>query len=573
MVTTSTLRVGQRRGFFDHRRAREPARRHQLDATHEPPARERLGQARLLRPRDGRLRVRRLRHRHRTGIGAPRLAACGRPRPLDRGADLPDVLGRRPAAAANQAHTGGHEASRVRRHVFRRTQVDVAPLDIARPSGVGHGRQPDVADDGSEPLDRLEHGRRPDAAVHANDAGPAFEQHRRELFRRRPVETVAVLLGRHLRHDGQRADLPHRRNRGANLVEVAERLEDKEVNAALDQGLGLVAEELLRFVDAGLSPRLDPNAERTNRAGDVDTFAAVPTVLAGRRAARNPRPFEIDRPDLLAQPEGAQLHPVGAEGVGLDDVGAGPDVGGVDLVHQLRLSEVERLEAAVDEDPASIELGAHRTVADQDPAVDLFQKGRQRHDQPRIVPQARQGRARSQRVACPGESFPINQQVRAVHAIGADRDNAIPGGIGGHVVVTEEVEPGPQHVRELTDLGLANITAPPFTRRRGRREINPERRRRLVCQQHVNVTQPAARVDLLAHEVAALVGELRRLCAALARMRERGCRRLVPRRRERAADASDGDARQSGGLAVRQVMQLFPAAAAPRARRSSRCSP
>ena len=99
--------------------------------------------------------------------------------------------------------------------------------------------------------------------------GAALEQDRRKLFGRRAVEAVAVLLGRHLRDDRQIADPAHRLHRRADLVEVAERLEDEQVDAAVRERRRLLEEILLRLVDAGLAPGLDANAERTDGAGHV----------------------------------------------------------------------------------------------------------------------------------------------------------------------------------------------------------------------------------------------------------------------------------------------------------------
>ena len=53
-------------------------------------------------------------------------------------------------------------------------------------------------------------------------------------------------------------------------------------------------------------------------------------------------PFEVDGADLLAQAERAQLDAVGAERVGLDDIGAGAQVLGMhaaDQVGVLRFSD------------------------------------------------------------------------------------------------------------------------------------------------------------------------------------------------------------------------------------------
>ena len=170
---------------------------------------------------------------------------------------------------------------------------------------------------------------------------PQPDQLGAELLRRRPVQLLAVVLDRHLRDDRQVADAAHRRDGGADLVEVAERLEDEQVHAAVEQRPRLLAEVLLGLVHAGLAPRLDPDAQGTDGAGHV--------CLLARRVTGHARPRHVDGVRLVGEAEGPELDAVGAERVGLDDVGAGPDVLQVDLGDQVGLGKVQRLEAAVDE--------------------------------------------------------------------------------------------------------------------------------------------------------------------------------------------------------------------------------
>ena len=238
------------------------------------------------------------------------------------------MLGRGPAAAAHQADAALHEPARVRRHVFRRRQVDVAAFDVTRLAGVWLRRQAAIRR-AAHPLDRLEHRRGADAAVDADDGHAFAVQLRHELLRRRAVEAVAVLLGRHLRDDGQIADRAHGGNRRADLVHVTERLEDEQVHAAFDERFGLLPEARLRLVDAEPAPGLDADAERSDCAGDVDGVA--------RGLTRDARAGGVDVAELVAEAEGVQLDAVGAERVRLDNVGARADVFLVDLAHQVGL--------------------------------------------------------------------------------------------------------------------------------------------------------------------------------------------------------------------------------------------
>ena len=93
---------------------------------------------------------------------------------------------------------------------------------------------------------------------------------------------VAVFLDGHLCHDRQITDAPDGRDCRSNLVEIAECLENEEINAAGQQGFGLLAKKCFRFVFSGLSPRLDSDPQRANRARDI------PRPLATSRARRTP---------------------------------------------------------------------------------------------------------------------------------------------------------------------------------------------------------------------------------------------------------------------------------------------
>ncbi len=128
---------------------------------------------------------------------------------------------------------------------------------------------------------------------------------------------------------GQIADAPHRANRRANLVDVAERLEHEQVHAPLDERARLFAKELLGLVNAGLAPRLDADAERANRARHIRMLA--------RGVPREPRTLQVDRVHLVRQAERAEFDSVRAERVRLDDVGAGAHVGLMHLGDEIRL--------------------------------------------------------------------------------------------------------------------------------------------------------------------------------------------------------------------------------------------
>ncbi len=376
MLTRSTPPIFSRRARSTTSFGLIAARRQQLDRDDERAAGHRVGEPGLLVTRNGRCADARRRSRAeafaRRRVGWPSAPAAGRAR-AHRRLHLPDVLGRRPAAAADQPHVVLNEATRVRRHVFRRAEIDVAPLDVARLSGVGLGRER-ARGDGGHPFDGVEHRRRADRAVQPDDGRAARFQIRREALGRRAVQRVAVLLGGHLRDDRPIGHAPHRVDRGADLVQVAERLEDEQIDAAIGQRLRLLAEIVARLVDAGLAPRFDAHAERSDRAGDVGLLA--------RGLARDLRALRVDLVQPVGQAERSEPDPVRAERVGLDHVGAGAHVFLVYLGDQLRLREVQGVEALVDEDALGVQHRPHRAVADEHALVERLKKRRQQSTYP-----------------------------------------------------------------------------------------------------------------------------------------------------------------------------------------------
>jgi hypothetical protein len=75
-----------------------------------------------------------------------------------------------------------------------------------------------------------------------------------------------------------------------------------------------------------------------------------------------------------ARPNEPELDAVRAERVGFDDVGAGADVFLMDLGDQIRLGDVQRVEALVDEDALRIEHRPHRAVTDEDALIQRVHK-------------------------------------------------------------------------------------------------------------------------------------------------------------------------------------------------------
>ena len=140
-------------------------------------------------------------------------------------------------------------------------------------------------------------------------------------------------------------------DRGDELVEVVERLDHEEVDAASLEELRLLGEDGVTILRRA--------AERADRAGDEDVGAGD---LA--RVARDLHCRLVDRRDVVLEVVLGELAAVRAERVRLDDLRAGPDEPEVEREHALGRAQVRLLGAAQPRDGARDER-AHAAVADE----------------------------------------------------------------------------------------------------------------------------------------------------------------------------------------------------------------
>ena len=124
---------------------------------------------------------------------------------------------------------------------------------------------------------------------------------------------------------------------GHELVEVEERLEHEEVDAAALENVCLLGVE--RPV-LGRVEHLEL-AERANRAGDEDVPARDLTRLAG-----DPNSGGVDLLEFAVEQVSGELAAVAAERIRLDQLGAGADVARVHRDHALGRTQVRLLRAA-----------------------------------------------------------------------------------------------------------------------------------------------------------------------------------------------------------------------------------
>ena len=191
-------------------------------------------------------------------------------------------------------------------------------------------------------------------------SAPASEQEPGDA-RRRIAEQGAVVAGEGERsHHGQVADLARGADRLADLGQVAEGFDDQQVSASLRQGRDLLGKGLAGTLGLHAAERRQAHAQRADIASHQHVLACIQHDLAGELY-----PGAVDLGYLSVQPVCSQLVAVGAEGVGLDDLRAGINIRPVDLGDQVRLRQVQLVEAACKPDAAGVEHGAHRPVAEQ----------------------------------------------------------------------------------------------------------------------------------------------------------------------------------------------------------------
>ena len=267
---------------------------------------------------------------------------------------------RRAAAAADDGAAGLEKAARPRGHVLGRAEVDVAPVHDGRRAGVRHRRELRRAHDGGHPLQRVEHGLRALAAVRAHERYAESLQLAHRVLGRVAVDRVAR-LGEGQAHADRhrRVECARRGERGLRLVERRHRLEEQQVDPALEQALDLLVVRRLRLIRRDVPDRGEGLADRSH--GSRHERAAA------RRLTRDAGPLAVDLAHVRLEAVRPELEAVGAERVRLDHVGAGVEVLLVDLPHESGVREVQLVEAAVEEDAARVEHRAHRPVEDDRP--------------------------------------------------------------------------------------------------------------------------------------------------------------------------------------------------------------
>ena len=314
-----------------------------------------------------------LRHRHR--VAAPHFRGGGGLRGGD-GLDAsaaehaggvdhrPDVLRPGPAAASDEAHSRLEHAARVDAEVLGRRHVERALIETPGAAGIRlHADRGAARDHGPA---HFEEKRRSLGAVGPDDVGPRVAQAPAHLERRQPVDEPPLFAEGYLRDDGPAVHRAGRDECLLDLLEAVEGLEDQEVDPFLEQRGDLFEEEPAQRGAPFFRQSSDHQPRRADGAGHPR--------FAPRRLARQTHSRPVDRPDLVLRPVAFEALGVGAEGVGLQDLGARGHVVAVDVEDQVGAGEVCLVEGAGDEVAALVELRPHGAVEHQGTARQGFEE-------------------------------------------------------------------------------------------------------------------------------------------------------------------------------------------------------
>ncbi len=151
---------------------------------------------------------------------------------------------------------------------------------------------------------------------------------------------------------------------GLQLREVAERLDDDEVDAAVAQPAQLLGEDLLRLCLRHGAERLEQLAGRAEAAGDQGA------VLVGDGPGEGGGGL-VELVHAVVEPLQPQPGATAAERVGGEDAGAGRGVLLVGGPHPVGVLDVPQLAGATVGQPAVLQQRAHASVEEHELVAEL----------------------------------------------------------------------------------------------------------------------------------------------------------------------------------------------------------
>ena len=209
-------------------------------------------------------------------------------------------------------------------------------------------------------LERLETGHGTDTTVDPQAIDARRRQRPARRDRRRAVHGHEVLAERHRRQDRQVAQCTRFLDGQQQVREVARCLQDEQVDAAFQEPFDLLPDGGADGDRVGSVRAVDGRTKGSHGA----CHEHVPTRHIPRLARQLGCPA-IDARGPVGQTVGFQAEPVGAEGVGLDDVRARRDVLPVDGADDVRMRLDQLVERRSLGDAPAEQQGAHGAVQEQ----------------------------------------------------------------------------------------------------------------------------------------------------------------------------------------------------------------
>ena len=268
--------------------------------------------------------------------------------------------------AANEGDACLEERRGIIAKIGRRCRVEDAPaLDMLRPTGVGHGRKPQLWRGFAHLLDQAQNLRGAAAAVYAGYVYVQLGETAGHVGGRIAQYGHVVAGEGDLRYKGHVGRYAARCANGClHFAEIAQGLDDDQIDplyvVGIDQSGNLFGEGLDGLGHADPAQRRHMHPKRTDRARQQHRAEAAGDGAAGHRHGS-----AIDGAHLLFQPVFGQLKAVGAEAVRLQDVGAGGDVITMNVGDNGRLRDVQGIKTFVDGDTAPMQQRAHSAVQEQ----------------------------------------------------------------------------------------------------------------------------------------------------------------------------------------------------------------
>ncbi len=279
-----------------------------------------------------------------------------------RSRDAPDVLRRRPAAAADEAHADADHAPRVDAEVLGGRHVDHALVDPARQPGVRrreHGQArsaPSWSTAASTPIGPSEQFTPTMLAPHSRASRAISSASVPSAMRPFSSSDALAMTGTRPSEASTAASTATRSSGVCRMVSTTSASTFAfEERARLLEEHRLDLREVLRGrVASGLAEEVPA---RSDGADDVR--------LGPRRRARDPYARGVELVNARRQPVLLEAQRVRAERVRLDDLGAGAHEVFVHLGDELGARDVELLEAGAVEHAALVELRSHGAVDDE----------------------------------------------------------------------------------------------------------------------------------------------------------------------------------------------------------------